>query len=150
MNRVTTAPTGIKIAVLLACLACAAPISAASAAGITAGIHFTPESIAAYEHQLASGQIRAATFNTKVRSVHLTLADGKHVLFHYAPHGEAGVLSALKAKGIAPMTEKGKPVRLPKAHHHKLRLRYIVAGVVVLVIILVGIILFSRRRRREE
>jgi len=146
MTRLPTTPHALKIALLLVCLACAAPIPAASAAGITSKAKFTVETLQAYEQQLAGGQIKEAVFNTKVRSLHLTLKSGAHVLIHYAPHEETRLVAALKAKGITSNTEKGKPIGPPKPHKHKLR--YIVGGAVLVVIVLVAAVIVIRRRRR--
>lgn len=146
MTRLTRTPHAIKIALLLACLGCAAPISAASAAAVTSKAKFTVETTQAYEQQLAGGQITAATFNTKVRSLHLTLTSGAHVLIHYAPHEESKLVAALKAKGITAYSEKGKPIGPAKAHKHKLR--YIVGGAALVVIVLVVAVIMVRRRRR--
>jgi ATP-dependent Zn protease len=144
MNRSTRSSLSAKIAVALLCAAClclgAATGVASAKKGSEAGVHFTTESTQAYEQQLASGQIQAAKFNTKVRSMHLTLKDGQHMLVNYPPHGEAKLVAELKAQGVS------VPAIKPAKH----KLRYIAAGVLVIVLILIGVVLYMRRKRGEE
>jgi hypothetical protein len=137
-----------KIAVAVACLMCVSALAAATAMGTQAAVHFQKESLQAYEQQLSGGQIQAATFNKKVRSLHLTLKDGRHVLVKYAAHEQPKLAGALAAKQI-PVTvlkpavaakEAAKPV------HHKLR--YIAGGILVVVIVIVGGVLLVDRRRK--
>jgi hypothetical protein len=150
MNRPPRASIFIKIVVSAACLACLclAPIATAGAA---ASVKYQQESAAAYEQQLAAGEIRAATFNHKVRSLRLVLKDGRRMLVKYASGEGPKLTRQLRAKGV-PVTvlthsqavkESGRtPV------HHKLR--YIVGGIVVAVIVVVGaVLLFNRRRQRQ-
>jgi hypothetical protein len=77
----TRAFPAFKIPVLLACLlsigALASPVAAGAAEGTTT---YTHESFQQYEKQLAAREIKSATINKKVRSVHLTRKDGRHVL----------------------------------------------------------------------
>jgi hypothetical protein len=61
---------------------------------------FAPESLEAFENQLAAGQVKAAIFNKRIRTVHLTLGDGRHVLVQYAAHEEPKVAAAIAAKGV--------------------------------------------------
>jgi hypothetical protein len=142
----TRRSAAVKLAVCAACLACLlsclwlAP--AAFAAGSEAGVHFTLESMQAYEQQLAGGQIQAAKFNTKARSLHLTLKDGSHVRVSYPPHDATKLSEALKAHGVS------VPVIKSATAHHKIR--YIAAGVIVLLVILVGAALYIRSRRDED
>ncbi|HYB22363.1 MAG TPA: hypothetical protein VED41_01100 [Solirubrobacteraceae bacterium] len=125
-------------------LACASLLATASAhaAAVTP---LPEESMQAYEQQLASGQVSAAELNLDARSIHLTLSDGKHWLIHYGSGQEAGIVKALRAKGIIPVTPKGKPIAEAKPHKHKIR--YIVGGVLIVVIIIVVAVLLIRRRR---
>lgn len=144
MNRPTRTSPIARMTLAVLCVTCicltAAVGVAAAKKGSEAGIHFTTESTQAYEQQLAGGQIQAAKFNTKVRSMHLTLKDGRHMLVKYPPHGEAKLVAELKAQGVS--------VPAIKPAHHKLR--YIAAGVLVIVLILVGLVLYMRRKRVEE
>ncbi|HLH13402.1 MAG TPA: hypothetical protein VKV16_01335 [Solirubrobacteraceae bacterium] len=130
-----------------ALLACAALLSGASASASAATVAPLPEeSVQAYEQQLAGGQIKAAALNTTARSIHATLSDGKVELVHYPPHHEKALLEALKAKGITPVSLKGKPLSVPHGTKHKLR--YIVGGIIVVVLLLIGAALLLLRRRR--
>ncbi len=146
MLRTSKVSLTVRVALAVASLMCVfAPTGAiATAATVT----FQKESIQAYEQQLSSGQIATATINKKVRSVHLTLKDGRHVLVKYAAHEEGKYAAALEAKGV-PVTvlkpaaadkEAAKPV------HHKLR--YIAGGVLIVVILVVGGVLLLDRRRK--
>ena len=146
MLRTSKVSLTARVALAVASLMCVfAPTGAIAAA---ATVTFQKESIPAYEQQLSSGQIAAATINKKVRSVHLTLKDGRHALVKYAAHEEAKYKTALEAKGV-PVTvlkpaaankEAAKPV------HHKLR--YIAGGVLIVVIAVVGGVLLLDRRRK--
>jgi|SRR5665213_1442334 len=148
MIATTTASLTRKIALFAACLGCLFVLTAAVASAAEPAVTYTKESMHAYEQQLSSAQIQAATFNKKVRSLRLTLKDGRHVLVKYQPHEETKLAAALQAKSV-PVTilkpavaakEAAKPV------HHKLR--YIAGGILVLVIIVVGAVLLVDRRRK--
>jgi hypothetical protein len=144
-----TAKTRAFLTVIaLALVSCTSLLLTASSQA--AVVKATPtESLETYEQQLAAGQIRATVFNVKGRDIHVTLATGKHVIVHYPSGSEAKLLEALKAKGIAAVNGKGLPVKLPKAHKHKIR--YIVGGVlVILVILVVGVLVIRRRRAAAE
>jgi len=135
-----------KTVLAAACVACVLALFGAVAGA--AEVTYQKESVQTYEKQLSGGQITAATVNKKVRSVHLTLKDGSHVLVKYAAHEEAKYAAALEAKGVpvtvlkpaAAAKEAAKPV------HHKLR--YIAGGVLVVVIAVVGGVLLLDRRRK--
>jgi hypothetical protein len=150
MTQTTRASLTTKLAVAVACLACASLIPAAGAAGAVAVVHYQNESMTTYEQQLAGGQIQAATFNKRIRSLHLTLKDGRHVLVKYPPHQEPKLATALRAKGVPvtvlKATEAIKEVVVKKAVHHKLR--YIAGGILVVVVIVVGAVLLINRRRK--
>jgi len=131
---------------LISCLVLA--LSAPVALAAEATVKYTRESIQEYEKQLASGQIQSATFNKRVRSVHLTLKDGRHMLIKYAAHGEPALAAQLAAKGV-PVTvkkpaEAAKEAKKPVKH----KLRYIAGGILIVVIVVVGgVLLFDRRRK---
>jgi hypothetical protein len=148
MHRTSRARTIIRLA-LTACLALALLAPAAPAAGAEGTVTYTHESLKAYEQQLAAGQIRSATFNKRVRSVHLTLKDGRHMLAKYAAHEEPKLAAQLKAKGVPVTVEKPaealKELKNKPVHH---KLRYIVGGIVVAVIVVVGAVLLIDRRRK--
>ena len=131
---------------LISCLVLA--LSAPVALAAEATVKYTRESIQEYEKQLASGQIQSATFNKRVRSVHLTLKDGRHMLIKYAAHGEPALAAQLAAKGV-PVTvkkpaEAAKEAKKPVKH----KLRYIAGGILIAVIIVVGAVLLVDRRRK--
>jgi hypothetical protein len=142
----TRAFTIAKLALAIALIACISSPAVATAGAATVK-PLPTESLQEYEGQLAGGQVKATAFNTKVRSIHVTLASGKIVLVHYPAHSEKGLLEAVKAKGITPTSLKtGKALTVPKGTKHKLR--YIVGGAVIVVLILIGVALLVVRRRR--
>jgi hypothetical protein len=128
----------------LACLLQAAPSLAAEA------VHYQKESIQEYEKQLAAAQIAEATFNKRVRNVHLTLKDGRHVLVKYGKGEEPKLAAQLREKGV-PVTilapaAAAKEAKKPVKH----KLRYIAGGILVLVVIVVGAVLLIDRKRKRE
>ena len=151
MIRPTRVLKSRKIALSAACLTFACLLAAAgTAAAAEPVVHYTKESLQEYEKQLAAGQIAAATFNKRIRSLHLTLKDGRHMLVRYAAKGEPKLAAQLKAKAIPvtvlkPAEAKSEVAKVPV--HHKLR--YIAGGIVVAVIVIVGIVLLVDRRRKR-
>jgi hypothetical protein len=148
MITITRASLTRRITLTVACLACAFALPTAVAGAAESIVRYTVESLPSYEQQLATGQIQTATFNKRIRSLRLTLKDGRHVLVKYPPHVEPQYVSALDAKHI-PVTvlqpataakEAVKPV------HHKLR--YIAGGILIVVILVVGAVLMVDRRRK--
>jgi len=138
-----------KIVLVLACLGCAWLLPTAIATGAESVIHYTDESMSAYEQQLASGQIEKATFNKRVRSLHLLLKNGQYVLIKYPPHDEPTLLAQLQAKHVSVVIlkpEEAKKEVSKKPVHHKIR--YIVGGVLLVVIIVVATVLIVDRRRK--
>ncbi|MCW2969935.1 MAG: hypothetical protein JWO23_1062 [Solirubrobacterales bacterium] len=141
------APRRIVTLALSAILTFALLVPAAGAAEAT--IAYTHEGVKAFEQQLASGQIRSATFNKRVRSLRVTLKDGRHVLYRYPPKGEPALASQLQAKGVPVTTlkpaEAAKEASKAPVHH---KLRYIAGGILIAVIVIVGaVLLFDRRRK---
>jgi hypothetical protein len=122
-----------------------------AAVGASADIHYTKESLQQYTKQLAAGEIQSATFNRKVRSIRLTLKDGRHVLVRYEKHQLHPEEARLRARHVAvtvltPAASNKQFNEKPK--HHKIR--YIVGGVLVVVILIaVAVVLIIRRRRRD-
>jgi hypothetical protein len=144
-----TRPLLPRLALLLLLLASLVALALTGARSAAGAIAYTKESLAEYEHQLASGQIREVTINKFVRSVRVTLKDGSHVLATYPPKQEPTVDAKLRAKAVpvtilaptvAQAEAKSKPV------HHKLR--YIAGGILVAAIIIVAAVLLVNRRRR--
>jgi hypothetical protein len=143
-----------SLSVLTLCLALALLAPAVSASGPTATIatptatHFQRESFKAFEGQLATGQIEAATFNKKAHTLHLSLKDGRHMLVSYPSHEEPQLAAKLLAKGV-PVTIEKKTAKPKTAVHHTLR--YIAGGIVVVVIVVVvAVLLVDRRRKLNE
>jgi hypothetical protein len=126
-------------------------LTAAASAVAAEAVHYTNESLAEFERQMNAGQIQAAVFNRKVRSIRLTLKNGEHALVHYPKRDAPPLEATLKAKHVAvsQLSEalankelKAKPV------HHKLR--YIAGGIVLAVIVVVGAVLLVNRRRQRQ
>jgi hypothetical protein len=149
IRSIRTSPA-VKIAVSFACLGLALLLGAASSQAKET-VRFQKETVQEYEKQLAASQIQSATVNKRVRSIHLTLKDGRHVLVKYGAHEEPKYAAQLRAKGV-PVTvlqpaQAAKEAKKPAKH----KLRYIVGGIVVLVVVVVGaVLLIDRRRKRAE
>lgn len=151
MPTPTTAFPDVKtsFALALACLFCAGSLMAAPIA--SAAVSYEKESLAEYEKQLASGQVSAATINKYIRTLRITLKDGRHVLVKYPKHQEPATAAHLQAKGVpvsvlAPTAAREEA----KLKHHKHKLRYIVGGILIVVIVVVAaVVLLVVRRRRQ-
>ncbi len=153
MITTTRASLTARIAVLAVSLACAS-LLAGPVAARAATIDYTPESFAEYQQQLAAGKIKAVTINRRLRSLRVTLTDGRYVLAHYEPRGQKKVESLLKLHGVpvklltpAEAAKEVGPKKLRAKKPVKHKLRYIAAGVLVVVIIIVAAVLLIRRRR---
>lgn len=138
-----------RTALLISLATCLALVLLAPAAGAAEGtVKYTHESLKAYEQQLASGQIQAATFNKRVRSLHLTLNDGRHMLVKYGAKEEPKLAAQLEAKHVPVTIEKpaeaAKEAKKPVKH----KLRYIAGGILVVVVLIVGGVLLVDRRRK--
>ena len=142
-------PTARKVALiaLSSCLALGllTPVAPAAEAKVT----YEHESEAAYEKQLAAGQVQAATFNKRVRTIHVTLKDGRHMLVRYPPHHQTALAAALQAKHV-PVTVLKPAGAIKEASkipvHHKIR--YIAGGILIAVIVIVASVLLIDRRRK--
>jgi ribosomal protein S11 len=146
VNRPTRALTGFALAVCMAF----APL-APGALAAEAKIDYTHESEAAFAQQLAAKQIRSAIVNKRLRTVRVTLKDGRHVLGRYPKHQAPQTIARLKAQGatvtvLAKQQAEQEAGKKPK--HHKIR--YIVGGVLIVVILIVGAVLLVNRRRRRD
>jgi hypothetical protein len=132
------------------CVALALLASAASA-GAAEAVHYTKESLSEFERQLSAGQIKAAVFNKKLRSIRLTMKNGDHMLVRYPKHGAKAAEAKLAARhvpvSVLSAAVANKELR-EKPKHHKLR--YIVGGALLVVIVVVGGVLLVNRRRRRD
>jgi hypothetical protein len=136
--------------VLALCLGLAL-LSFPAIAGAAEAVHYTKESLPEFEAQLNGGQIQAATFNKRIRSLRLTLKNGDHKLVIYKAHESPALIAKLKAKHVAVgVLAKGQAEKEAKAKpvHHKLR--YIAGAVVIVVILIVGAVLVVNRRRQRD
>jgi len=148
MTRPTKASLATKIAVSVVCLACASLIPAAVAAGAEVTVTYQPESLTVFHQQLAGGQIHAVTINKRIRSLRVTLKDGRYVLAKYAAHEEPKIAAALAEKHVTVTVLTPKEAAKAVPVHH--RLRYIAGGILLVVLIVVGAVLLINRRRKRE
>jgi hypothetical protein len=116
-----------------------------------AAVSYTRETFQAYEEQLAAGQIQEVTINKRLRSLRVTLTDGRHVLAKYAAKEEPKVSKSLKAKHVTVHVLSSTAAKAEQSKgkvHHKLR--YIAGGIVIAVAVIVGGVVFYNRRKRAE
>jgi hypothetical protein len=148
MIRPSRPSPAIRTFLSLACIGLGLLLAAAPSLAAEGTVHYQKESLPEYEKQLAGGQIQAASFNKKVRSIHLTLNDGRHVLVKYAAGQEPTYVAQLRAKGIAVTflqpAQAAKKAKKPVKH----KLRYIAGGILVAVVIVVGAVLLIDRKRK--
>lgn len=114
-------------------------------------VSYARETFPQFEEQLASGQIQEVTINKRLRSLRITLTDGRHVLAKYAAKEEPKVTKKLKAKHVTVhvlSTTAAKAEQSKGKVHHKLR--YIAGGIVIAVVVIVGGVVFYNRRKRAE
>jgi hypothetical protein len=149
MNRPTSLFLPRSIALVLACLTIACLLPAVSSMAAEGAVHFQKESLQEYQKQLAGGQIQAATFNRKVRSLHLTLKDGRHMLVKYGAHEQPKLAAQLRAKAVPVTIEKPAQANKEAKKGTKHKLRYIAGGILVFVVIVVGAVLLVDRRRKR-
>jgi ATP-dependent Zn protease len=135
-------------ALSIASLALAVLALAASAA--LGAVGYQHESLQEFEAQLKGRQIHEATINKRLRTVRLSLTDGRHMLAEYAPHEEPKVLAELTARHV-PVTVLGKAQAKKTTKKPAHKLRYIAGGIVIAVVVIVGgVMLYNRRRRAME
>jgi ATP-dependent Zn protease len=146
------APTALAragLALLLAiCLALCGLLGGVALAA-EGTIDYVHESEADFARQLAAKEVKEVTINKRLRTMRVTLADGRHVLATYPKKQEPQTVSRLQAKGvrvtILSKAEAEQEVKSKPKHH---KIRYIVGGVLIVVILVVGAVLFTRRSRR--
>jgi ATP-dependent Zn protease len=115
-------------------------------------IVYTHESEADFAKQLAAKQVKSVEINKRLRSMRVTLADGRHVLARYPKKQETQTAARLQAHGVAvtvlAKSDAEKEAKAKKPAKHKIR--YIVGGVLILVIVIVvAVLVFNSRRRRD-
>jgi len=148
---VTTPRRPLALAVLLALgLLLAMPV-----AGLAANTppRFTEESKEALEQQLANHKVKAAEFNKRIRSLHITTKDGKLYLYHYEKKGAPAVEAKLKAAHVRYTVLNSTAAAAEQkalGGHKKHKIRYIVGGVVLLLIVIGVIVYFVRRRGMRD
>ncbi|HEX3512082.1 MAG TPA: hypothetical protein VHT27_13395 [Solirubrobacteraceae bacterium] len=125
-------------------------LPAASALAEETAVKYTNEGQQAYEHQLAAGEIESATFNKRIRSLHLTLKNGQHMRYKYPPKTEKALVAALEAKKVpvsvlSAEAAKKEASKAPVKH----KLRYIAGGIVIVVVVIVAAVLMLDRRRKR-
>ncbi len=145
MIATTRASFTARIALAIALLGCVS-LLATAIAGAAATPVYQKETLAEYEKQLSGGQIQSVTVNKRVRSLRVTLKDGRYVLAKYKAKGEPAVVAALQAKGVPVTVLSSSEAAKEKPAKHKLR--YIVGGVVIVVLLIVGAVLFIDRKRK--
>jgi hypothetical protein len=145
MTRLTRLRALGAAAFVAICVALALPAGVFAAA---AAPTYKKESKQAYEAQLSKGEIASATFNKPVRSLRLTLKNGKHALYTYPKKGSLALEEALAAKGVPVTLLHGKHKK--KATSSKHTRRYIAIGIVLVLVLAVGGFLLARRRRTGQ
>lgn len=134
---------------LLVLLALSAALAVPAAGLAATAARYTDETKQAYEQQLHSGQIAEATFNKKLRSLHVKTRSGELFLYRYPRKGYPPLEAQLRAHhvpvSVLKPSEAAKEVK-PVKH----KLRYIAGGILVVVIVIVGVVLLVNRRRSES
>jgi hypothetical protein len=151
VHRSTKGLAGKALALILAAslaLSGLAPVALAAEGTIV----YTHESEAEFAKQLAAKQVKSVEINKRLRTMRVTLADGRHVLARYPKKQEPQTVTRLQSRGVS-VTVLGKSAaekeaKAKKPSHHKIR--YIVGGVLVLVIVIVVAVLAVNRRRRRD
>jgi hypothetical protein len=143
-------PTRLRVLVIVATILLALTVPAASAFAAEVTIKYKDENGQEFERQLAAKEIQAATFNKRIRSLHILLKNGEHFRYIYAKKGEPALAAQLEAKHIpvtvlTPEEAKSEASKAPVKH----KIRYIAGGILIVVIIVVGgVIVWDRRRKR--
>jgi hypothetical protein len=138
----------------VAVLAGALGMALASASGAAGAVRYESESEALFQQQLAARQIRSAIVNRHLRSVRLTLRDGRHVVVSYPKHQWSRLRAQLHAKHVAVTiltpAQAAKETKKLRHHHRHHKLRYIAGAVLVAVIVVLGAVVLIRWRRRLD
>jgi len=110
---------------------------------------YIKESQQAYEKQLHGGEIADATFNKKLRSLHIKTKNGTLYLYKYPKKGEPALAAQLKGAHV-PITVLKPSEAAKEVTPVKHKLRYIAGGILIVVILIVGIVLLVNRRRSRD
>lgn len=147
-----TALRRATLVVLLAfSLALCGLLGGIAAAAEESVIVYTHESEADFAKQLAGKEVKSVIINKRLRTMRVTLADGRHVLASYPKKQEPQTEARLRARGVTVTVlskHDAEKEAGPKKAHHKIR--YIVGGAVILVILIAGAVLLVNRRRRRD
>jgi hypothetical protein len=147
----TTALTRGASALLLVVSLALCGLLGAVAGTAEGATHFVYESEADFAKQLAAKEVKSVTINKRLRSMRVTLADGRQVHARYPKKQAPQTASRLRARGVAVTllsTQEAEKEAGAKKTHHKLR--YIVGGVVIVVILIAGAVLLVNRSRRRD
>jgi len=143
--------TALKRAALTVLLALSLALGGVATAAAEGAIVYTHESESDFAKQLAAKEVKAVTINKRLRTMRVTLADGRYVLASYPKKQEPQTESRLRARGVTVTVlskhEAEKEAGPKKAHH---KIRYIVGGVVIVVVVIAGAVLLVNRRRRQD
>lgn len=134
---------------LAAGLALCGVLGGAPPAAARASVHVY-ESEADFAKQLAGKEVKSVIINKRLRSMRVTLTDGRQVFARYPKKQEPQTASRLQARGVAVTVlsrhDAEKEAGSKKSHH---KIRYIVGGVAILLIAIVAAVLLFNRRRRD-
>jgi hypothetical protein len=126
-------------------------LTAVASTDAAEAVKYTKESLGEYEKQRDAGEVRAVIFNRKLRSMRVTLKDGRYVLAKYEKRGFPAQQAKLKGTGahvtVLSDAEANKQAKEEPKHH---KIRYIVGGVLIAVIVIVGGVLLVRRGRQRD
>lgn len=128
----------------------ALPLGAALAAE-SGAVDYVKESEADFAKQLAAKEVREVTINKRLRTMRVTLADGRHFLAKYPKKSVPQTIARLQKAGVGVTVlskSDAEQEAKPKSSHHKIR--YIVGAVVIAVIVIVAAVLIVNRRRRRD
>jgi hypothetical protein len=143
--------TRAAVALLALSLALCGLLGGVAMAADEGAIVYTHESEAEFAKQLAAKEVKSVIVNKRLRTMRVTLTDGRHVLASYPKHQEPATVARLKAHGatVTILTKQQAAKEAKKGKHHR-RIRYIVGGAVILVIVIAAAVLLVNRRRRLD
>jgi ATP-dependent Zn protease len=148
----TTALTRAASALLLALsFALCGLLGGVALAAEEGKISYTKESEADFAKQLAGKEVESVNINKRLRTMRVTLADGRHVLARYPKKQEPQTEARLRSRGVTVTVLSKQDAEQevgPKKAHHKTRL--IVGVAVIVVIVIAGAVLLVNRRRRRD